>query len=264
MKNRGNCDARHLTRLPPGVYWGPARAAGRPGRGHAVRFRRFFPLAMAALAAFLLAGSSPASAAAATITVNSSADTDARDGVLTLREAILLATGGLAVSDLTEGECAQVSGSTYTPPCSTADSIGAASPDSIVFGGGLGAIALGATLPTLSTAGDTIDGGSDVVLDGVTTSFSCLLVSGEAADNNMIKGLEVKRCIDGISIYAGADGNTVGGSAPTDRNLIHSNGSHGVLIAGSASTSNIVAGNYIGTNAAGSAAMPNAIGVHVY
>src|SRR3990170_4921634 len=158
MKNRGNCDARHLTRLPPGVYWGPPRAAGRPGREHAVRFRRFFPLAMAALAAFLLAG-------------------------------------------------------------------------------------------------------SDVTVDGVTTSFSCLLVSGEAADNNMIKGLEVKRCIDGISIYAGADGNTVGGSAPTDRNLIHSNGSHGVLIAGSASTSNIVAGNYIGTNAAGSAAMPHAIGV---
>lgn len=41
----------------------------------------------------------------ATITVNSTADIDTRDGVITLRGAILLATGELSASSLTEGEC---------------------------------------------------------------------------------------------------------------------------------------------------------------
>jgi len=50
------------------------------------------------------------SAPNAIITVNSSADTDARDSVLTLREAILLSNGVLLKSALTAAEQAQVSG----------------------------------------------------------------------------------------------------------------------------------------------------------
>lgn len=88
--------------------------------------------ALATFAAFLIEPSVQASPGA-TITANSTGDTDARDGVLTLREAMLLATGSLAMSDLDTGECAQVSNSTYGPPCGTTDTIGAASADSIVF-----------------------------------------------------------------------------------------------------------------------------------
>src|SRR5882672_5355262 len=46
----------------------------------------------------------------AIITVNSSADTNARDSVVTLREAILLSNGELLKTDLTVAEQAQVSG----------------------------------------------------------------------------------------------------------------------------------------------------------
>ena len=44
-----------------------------------------------------------------TISVNSTADTNSRDSVLTLREAMKLATGELSVGNLHEGECHQVS-----------------------------------------------------------------------------------------------------------------------------------------------------------
>jgi len=47
----------------------------------------------------------------ATITVNSTADTDLRDGVLTLREAILVNNGDLALASLSAQEQGQISGS---------------------------------------------------------------------------------------------------------------------------------------------------------
>src|SRR3990170_8279144 len=97
-------------------------------------------VAVAAAVLLLASPPQPAFAAAATITVTSAGDTNARDGVITGREAILLATGVLTVGTLDSGECAQVSSSTYTPPCSTTHTIGAASADTIVSaipGGGL-------------------------------------------------------------------------------------------------------------------------------
>ncbi|UCH87411.1 MAG: hypothetical protein JSU97_03200, partial [Dehalococcoidia bacterium] len=44
-----------------------------------------------------------------TIPVNTALDNDHRDGFMTLREAMMLATGGLEVGDLTPGECFRVS-----------------------------------------------------------------------------------------------------------------------------------------------------------
>ena len=65
----------------------------------------------------------------ATITVNSTADTNTRDSVMTLREAIMLATGGLALTALKQGECGHVSGAYWVfPPvskCLSADPPGA-------------------------------------------------------------------------------------------------------------------------------------------
>jgi len=45
-----------------------------------------------------------------TITVDSTADANVRNNRLTLREAIMLATGDLPINWLTEEECDQVSG----------------------------------------------------------------------------------------------------------------------------------------------------------
>ena len=56
----------------------------------------------------------------ATLEVNSISDDDVRDGELSLREAILLATGVLHLEDVTEEEKGQVEG---TPGESSADTI---------------------------------------------------------------------------------------------------------------------------------------------
>jgi titin len=61
----------------------------------------------------------------------------------------------------------------------------------------------------------------------------------------------------GISITGGSSNNTIGGTTAAARNVISGNTAHGVFIAGSDATGNLVEGNYIGTDATGTAAVAN-------
>ena len=64
-----------------------------------------------------------------------------------------------------------------------------------------------------------------------------------------------------IGIFiAGGGSNTVGGTAAGARNLISGNANGGLRL--SDSDNNLIAGNYIGTNAAGTNAISNAVGVN--
>jgi hypothetical protein len=58
---------------------------------------------------------------------------------------------------------------------------------------------------------------------------------------------------DGIFMGFGVRGNRVGGTTPAERNVISDNGRAGVRIEGSSADANLVLGNFIGTNATGSA-----------
>jgi titin len=60
----------------------------------------------------------------------------------------------------------------------------------------------------------------------------------------------------GVQLTASSQGNIVGGFTANARNLISGNVSQGVVISG-ASSNNRIAGNFIGTNAVGAAAIPN-------
>jgi hypothetical protein len=207
-----------------------------------------------------------------TITVNRVDDTDYRDAYLTLREALKLATGELSVENLHEGECHQVSTAQWVgwpsyecflvgpPP-------GGSSPDTIVFDtyvfppGSPATIILSSTLPTLDTGGDTIDGTSaGVIVSGVTKTFDCFDITSA---NNTIKGLQIYNCMGGVAIHGGAHSNTVGGGSPGERNVISGNWA-GVHIWESGTDGNVVKGNYIGTNATGTAALAGSVyGVHI-
>jgi uncharacterized repeat protein (TIGR01451 family)/CSLREA domain-containing protein len=61
----------------------------------------------------------------------------------------------------------------------------------------------------------------------------------------------------GISISAGAVGNTIGGTTATARNLISDNIGFGVAITGSGSDGNIIQGNYIGVDVTGLVGLGN-------
>jgi CSLREA domain-containing protein len=235
---------------------------------------------------------------AATITVNSAADTAANDGVCTLREAIIAANTDTA-SGAMAGECAAGSGS-----------------DTIVFsipGAGVHTIVLGSALPTITTQ-ITIDGytqpgasantlavGDDaVILIELDASAlpSSTVVMNVTGSNSTIRGLDIhgnagtnlaliaiqggdNNAIEGNFIgidptgTAGSSGNgngvamffpvgvnnRVGGPAPAQRNVISGNG--GGITVSQVGAGTTIQGNYVGTNAAGTAALPNFTGMQI-
>ena len=64
--------------------------------------------------------------------------------------------------------------------------------------------------------------------------------------------------MDDNGVASGAQGNTIGGLAASDRNVISGNSNHtGIIIGGSVTSGNVIKGNYIGTNASGTGAVPN-------
>ena len=196
------------------------------------------------------------------IRVDTSGDGNARNFSLALREAMMLATGDLDVGDLDMGECDQVSTADWEhgpSQCVSTDPPGAASADTIVFDTRVfppaspETIALGDNLPPLDTGNDTVDGSAaGVIVDG--GSGSCFDLE---SSNNTIKGLVIHSCLFGVRVGVGFANNTIGGG-----NVIYGN-TDGIQIAGYHTVRNVVAGNFIGTDATGNTAVPNDVGVHI-
>lgn len=205
-------------------------------------------LGLATLLLFAVACGGGGEGGRSTIVVDSTADTDARDEGLTLREAILVATGQLGPADLAAAESDNVHGKT-----------GAESGDVIGFDPKVfpptepATIILTATLPSLTSGKDAIDGaGAGVIIDGGGQSFNCLVI--ESADN-AIRGLQMQNCLTALVLAETATGNVIGGPEASQRNVISDN-SVGIEIDG---TANVVQGNYLGTDPTGTASRPNAM-----
>ena len=129
-----------------------------------------------------------------------------------------------------------------------------------------------------------------IELNGASAGASDgLVLSGVGSDGSMIRSLTINRFAgDGIEIndsdnnqisgnYFGTDtsgtiargnavgvhirsastGNTIGGTTAADRNVIAANSSIGVSIFGVGTDNNVVSGNYIGTDASGTADLGN-------
>lgn len=184
-----------------------------------------------------------------TITVNSLADTQQPDEVLTFREALLLATsgGGFGVDDLTEAECAQVSSTVYENNVCEKKLIGQGPglsiSDRIAFGvGGSGpkTIVLTEPLPVLRR-NDLIDGGgSNVTIDGA--GFDCFTIN---SNNNAIKRLRITNCANAITIVSGVN-NIIGSIG--EGNTIYENSGSAVIVVGAATTGTSIRGNSIYSN----------------
>jgi probable HAF family extracellular repeat protein len=158
----------------------------------------------------------------------------------------------------------------------------------------------GAAIRALDSGGDVVAGNyigtdatgtrargnrSGIVLEGVSNNFiggtdpgSGNLVSGNRQDgvalsgsDNLVEGNRIGTDVTGatalpnltgVSITSSGSHNTVGGIAPGAGNLISGNRQDGVGIDGG--TDNHVQGNFIGTNSAGRAALPNGYGLELF
>jgi hypothetical protein len=107
-------------------------------------------------------------------------------------------------------------------------------------------------------AGNVISGNGDsgIILTENTTEFN--YIYGNYIGLDISGTTPVGNTNNGISIARGASGNTIGGSIPSDRNIISGNHSNGISIQDTNTASTLVAGNFIGTDRSGTNRLPNA------
>ncbi len=103
------------------------------------------------------------------------------------------------------------------------------------------------------------NGGPGVMIKGTTTRRN--VVQSSYIGTNATGTVAVPNGRDGVLIEGGSSFNTIGGGPRP--NIISGNTATGVAILGSGTLSNEVWGNYLGTNASGTAALSNRDGVFV-
>src|SRR5262249_33370928 len=102
------------------------------------------------------------------------------------------------------------------------------------------------------------DGGIDITDLGTTAN----LIEGNFIGTDASGNFAISNFVAGVNIENSASQNTVGGLSSAARNIISGNGANGMLIVSFASQ-NLVEGNYIGTNAAGTGALGNGFGLEI-
>lgn len=138
---------------------------------------------------------------------------------------------------------------------------------------GTAAVANGTGVRILGGASTNTIGGTSAGARNLISgnSFDGVVISGSSTTANPVEGnyigtdltgtLALGNGRDGVLIYQGANGNTIGGKFSTASNIISGNGRAGVHINGSGSSNNAVIRNRIGTDANGTAKIGNTFGV---
>jgi hypothetical protein len=145
---------------------------------------------------------------------------------------------------------------------------------------------IGTNLAGTIDAGNTLDGVRIDHVDGCTIGGTVAsyrnIISGNDGDGVSILGYFTATQNEVIGNYIGTDAtgtsaigngdgvyisgapnNLIGGTTPGKRNVISGNLDDGIEVAGTGSADNLIRGNYIGTNAAGTAAVPNSYGIYL-
>lgn len=91
---------------------------------------------------------------------------------------------------------------------------------------------------------------SGIIVSDVTT----LTITGNYIGTSEDGSADLGNGQSGIKIQTGCTGVTIGGDSASERNIISGNGEQGIMIS---SNSTVIAGNYIGTNSAGTSALAN-------
>jgi parallel beta-helix repeat protein len=115
----------------------------------------------------------------------------------------------------------------------------------------------GKTAAARNVISGNVNNGVDIAFSGTSHN----VVEGNYIGLNAAGTAALSNRVNGVVIEGGATENTIGGTTAGERNVISANSSDGVYITGSGTTVNSVEGNYIGLNAAGTAALDNTEGV---
>lgn len=111
------------------------------------------------------------------------------------------------------------------------------------------------------------NGANGIELGGGTLHIAGNTISGNMIGTDASGTVAIPNTINGVLLGAATSQTVIGGETPGERNVISGNARNGVRLYGSGDfvQSNTVEGNYIGTNATGTAAVPNQqAGVEVY
>ena len=116
---------------------------------------------------------------------------------------------------------------------------------------------------TNAGAGNVISGNGQygIYVDGLFNSG--VVIQGNYLGTDATGNNVVSNAIGGVLVTDGAHGVIIGGTNATARNVISGNGVVGIYLNGPGCSSNVVQGNYVGVNAAGTAAVPNLNGVYL-
>ena len=126
---------------------------------------------------------------------------------------------------------------------------------------------LGAGVTVLSAPGNKIGvPGDGNLISG--NNADGVFISGASAASNLVQGNRIgvddtgnaalQNNQSGVTVN-GAPNNTIGGTAPGAGNVLSGNNKNGVFVVGGGASGNKLEGNLIGTNAAGSAPVPNVL-----
>jgi titin len=105
-------------------------------------------------------------------------------------------------------------------------------------------------------AGNLISGNGESGIYFISAPAASNLVQGNYIGVNVDGTGALGNGLDGVTIN-GVSGNTIGGTAAGSGNVLSGNLESGVLIQTLGATSNVIAGNYIGTDSTGKVAIPN-------
>src|SRR5205823_1337769 len=90
-----------------------------------------------------------------------------------------------------------------------------------------------------------------VAIDGASGGAGSNVVAGNTIGLGADGSTALGNSFDGVRLMNGTTNNTVGGTTAGAGNVISKNGVNGVQVSSSGTTGNVIAGNYIGTDASG-------------
>ena len=121
------------------------------------------------------------------------------------------------------------------------------------------------------TTNNTIGGQTAAARNLIAANITGLRIQGDSTTGNVVQGNYIGTDASGnaklanlTGVLISAPGNLIGGGSQSSRNVISGNTNVGVRIDTSTSASpsaNVVAGNYVGLNVLGTAAVPNGAGI---